>query len=110
MPGDVVLADQGFDIADSVGMRQAKPHIPAFTQGKTQLSALEIEATRTIANVRIHVERVIGCVRQKFTILQSTLSIDYVTQRVEKEEVIFNEILTVCCALCNVCNSVVAFD
>ena len=110
MPGDVVLADQGFDIADSVGMRQAKLHIPAFTKGKNQLSALEIEATRTIANVRIHVERVIGCVRQKFTILQSTLPIDYVTQRVGKEEVIINEILTVCCALCNVCNSVVAFD
>ena len=110
MPGDVVLADRGFDIADSVGMRQAKLHILAFTKGKNQLSALEIEATRTIANVRIHVERVIGCVRQKFTILQSTLPIDYVTQRVGKEEVIINEILTVCCALCNVCNSVVAFD
>ena len=41
LPGDVVLADRGFDIAESVGTVQAKLHIPAFTKGKSQLSALE---------------------------------------------------------------------
>ena len=45
-------------------MMQAKLHIPAFTKGKSQLSAMEVTETRTIANVRIHVERVIGNVRQ----------------------------------------------
>jgi len=45
LPGDVVLADHGFDIAESVGMRQARLHVPAFTKGKSQLSALEIEET-----------------------------------------------------------------
>ena len=69
----------GFDIAESVGMYQAKLHIPAFTKGKTQLSALEIEETQSIANIRIHVERVIRTVRQKYTILQGTLPIDFVT-------------------------------
>lgn len=62
LPGDIVLADRGFDISESVGMMQAKLHIPAFTKGKSQLSALEVENTRTIANVWIHIERVIGCV------------------------------------------------
>lgn len=62
LPGDVILADRGFDIAESVGMMQAKLHIPAFTRGKQQLTALEVEDTRSIANVRIHVERVIGSV------------------------------------------------
>ena len=56
LPGDVVLADRGFDIRDSLGMLQARLHIPAFTKGKSQLSALEVEDTRIIANVRIHVE------------------------------------------------------
>ena len=65
IPGDVVLADRGFNISDSVGMMQAKLHIPAFTKGKNQLSPLEVEETRATANVRIHVERVIGVVRQK---------------------------------------------
>lgn len=51
LPGDIVLADRGFDIAESVGVKQANLYIPAFTKGKSQLSALEIEETRTIANV-----------------------------------------------------------
>ena len=39
LPGDIVLAD-GFDIADAVGMMQARLHIPAFMKGKSQLSGL----------------------------------------------------------------------
>ena len=49
LSGDVVLADRGFDIAESVGAMQAKLHIPAFTKGKSQLSPLEVEETRSIA-------------------------------------------------------------
>jgi len=45
---------------DSVAAMQATLNIPAFTKGKSKLSALEVEETRTIANVRIHVECVIG--------------------------------------------------
>ena len=50
LPGDIVLADQGFDITESVGVMQAKLHIPAFTKGKDQLSTIEVEEMRTIAN------------------------------------------------------------
>lgn len=46
LPGDVVLADRGFDIKESVGMMQARLHIPAFTKGKSQLSAMEVTETR----------------------------------------------------------------
>ena len=42
LPGDVILADRGFDISDSVGMMQAQLYIPAFTKGKDQLSAMEV--------------------------------------------------------------------
>lgn len=110
LPGDIVLADRGFDISDSVGMQQAHLHIPAFTKGKTQLSALEVEQTHAIANVRIHVERVIGNVRQKFSILQGTLPIDMVTKRTGEDCPLIDRIARVCAALCNVCNSVVPFD
>lgn len=58
LPNDIVLADRGFDIAESVAFKRAKLYIPAFTKGKKQLFALEVEETRKIANVRIHVERV----------------------------------------------------
>ena len=110
LPGDIVLADRGFDITDSVGICQATLHTPAFTKGKAQLTALEVEKTRSIANVRIHVERVIGIVRQKYTILQGTLPIDYVSTRAGEECLVLDRIVRISCALCNLCDSVVPFD
>ena len=98
------MADRGFDISDSVGLMQATLHIPAFTKGKGQLSALEVHETRKIANLRIHVERVIETVRQKYSILQSTVPIK------KRNCPTIDMIVHVCCALCNVCESVVPFD
>ena len=73
VPGDVVMADRGFTVAESVGMRQARLVIPAFTKGKSQLDPVDVEKTRGIANVRIHVERVIGLLHRKYTIREGTL-------------------------------------
>ena len=53
---DMVMADRGFTIAENVGLKQAKVVIPAFTKGKSQLNPVDVEKTRGIANVRIHVE------------------------------------------------------
>ena len=46
-------------------MRQARPVIPAFAKGKSQLDPVDVEKPRGIANVRIHVERVIGLFRKE---------------------------------------------
>ena len=73
IPGDMVMADRGFTITESVGLRHAKLVKPAFTKGKSQLDPVDGEHTRGIANVRIHVERVIGLLRCKFTILEGIL-------------------------------------
>ena len=51
--------------------------IPAFTKGKDQLYLVDIEETRGIANVRIHVERVIGLLRRKCSILSGILPIGH---------------------------------
>ena len=115
LPGDIVLADRGFDIADSVGFYQACLHIPAFTRGKKQLSAEEVEETRKIANVRIHVfdvERVIviGLVRRKYAILQEILPIQLVTARRGDDLAPIDKIAIVCCALTNLSESIVPFD
>jgi hypothetical protein len=109
LPGDIVFADRGFDIQDSVGLHCAEVNIPAFTRGKKQLSPLEIEQTRKIAHTRIHVERVIGLVRNKHTILQSTIPIDYLHCNPDSVPTI-DKIATVACALTNLCESVVPFD
>lgn len=80
LPGDV-LADRGFSIADSMGFYCARSHLPAYTKGKKQLLAAEVESTRRLANVRIHVERVIGLIRNKFLLLKCVVPIEYVTCR-----------------------------
>lgn len=67
--GDTVMADRGFTISESVGLKQGELVIPAFTKGKAQLDPVDVERSRGIANVRIHVERVIGLLRRKYTIL-----------------------------------------
>jgi len=48
-------------VADSVALMGATLDIPAFTKGSEHLSAGEIENTRKIANVRIHVESNRSC-------------------------------------------------
>lgn len=110
LPGDIVLADRGFDIADSVGFYQAKLYIPAFTKSKKQLSAQEVEETRKIANVRIHVERVIGLVRRKYVILQSILPTELVKAKPGECLAPIDKIAQVCCALTNLSESIVPFD
>ena len=46
--------------------------ITAFTRACEQLQPSDVEATRKPANVRIHVERIIGAVRQRFQVLSAT--------------------------------------
>ena len=49
--------------------QQAQLTIPAFTKGKGHFDPVDVEKTRGIANVRIHVERVIGLLCRKYTII-----------------------------------------
>lgn len=107
-PSDVILADRGFDCHDAIGSQQAELKVPAFTKGKKQLNPVEIEDTRRLASVRIHVERVIGVVRQKYTILQGTVPIS--TLECYNGKMHLDKIVSVCCALCNVCPSIVSSD
>ena len=113
MPGDLVMADRGFTIEENLSLYQAKLAIPAFTKGKSQLDPVSVEKTRGIANVHIHVERVIGLLRQKYSVLHSTLPIDYLLCS-DKEGnsccPMVDRLIRVCCALINLCPSVVPFD
>lgn len=56
-------------------LRLAQVKVPAFLKGKKQLDPIDIEDTRKLASVRIHVERVIGMLRQKYKILHNLLPI-----------------------------------
>ena len=78
LPGDVVLADRGFTIQDAASLYCAEVKLPPFTKGKKQLSHFEIDKARQLSCVWIHVERVIGLLRQKYRILSSTLPINLI--------------------------------
>lgn len=87
LPGDMVMTDRGFTVSESVGLRQAKLVIPAFTKGKSQLDTEDVEKTRGIESVRIHVERVIGLLRRKYTILEGTLPTDFLGVALMKHQI-----------------------
>lgn len=63
-----MLVHREFDIRDGVGLVCAE--IPAFTRGgRCQLDPEDVEETRQIAQLRLHVERKFGC---KYTMLNET--------------------------------------
>ena len=80
-PGDVILADRGFLIQDSVEIQGAQLKIPAFTRGKTQLHPTDIEITRNIATVRIHIERIIGLLKKRYHIFGVTIPMSMVSKK-----------------------------
>ncbi|WAR20216.1 hypothetical protein MAR_002054 [Mya arenaria] len=53
------MADSGFEISSELSKQGADLNIPPFKNGNHQLTLQQVEKTRRIAEVRIHVERAI---------------------------------------------------
>ena len=106
---DEVLADRGFNVSEDVAVCGARLRIPAYTRGKSQLSRKEVETSRQLARVRIHVERVIGQLRKKYSILSQTLPISIIKCPGDygKKLCTIDKILIVTAALTNLSSSVV---
>ena len=112
MPGDQILADRRFTLKDDFAAgASAELLIPAFTRGKSQLSAKEIEVSRKIASVKIHIERVIGLLKSRYTILQTILPLRLLKSiKDEAASATFancEKIVTVCATLTNLGESIV---
>lgn len=69
-----------------------------------------MEQTRRIANIWIHVERVIGKVRKKYSLLSQCQPIDFLFHNPEENVTMLDKIVTIACSLNNLCNSVVPCD
>lgn len=110
LPDDYVLADKGFKMNDEFEMRQAHLELPAFVYQQQQLHPLEVERTRKIANVRIHVERIIGFLKRKFVILHQIIPMTMLSKPISESEnfSLMDKIVTVCAALCNLCSPIVS--
>ena len=64
-------------IEEELAIQGAVLRIPAFTRGKTQMSAKDVNMSRQIAHVWVHVERVIGQLK-KILILNSVIPVSQV--------------------------------
>ena len=106
-PGDIILADRGFNVYDDITIKGGRLEIPAFTKGKKQLSQEEVEKSRQISRVRIHVERVIGQLRKKYTILAGPLPVSLIKKPTDINVTTIDKILVVTAALTNLCKFVV---
>ena len=105
VPGNMMMADRGFTIHESIAFKRAKLVVPAFTKGKEQLDPVDVETTRGIAYIHIHVERIIGLLRSKYTLLQGTLPTDFLMNNphgsLEDKISSIDHIIKVCYALVN---------
>ena len=85
--------------------------IPAFTEGQKQLIAKEVETTRQIATVTIHIERIIGEIKNRFRILDDPLPITFIKSLIDEcgEDLVptIDKLVTVCASLVNLSSGIV---
>ena len=106
-PGDVILADRGFTIQDDIAVYGAKLIIPSFTRGKKQLSLEDVERSKQLSQVRIHVERVIGLLKNKFTILKGPIPVNVIKHNTDIDIANIDKLLAICSALINISDRIV---
>lgn len=91
-PYDQVLADRGFPIREELLVKQAELVLPPAAKGKSQMTSEDVRKTKRVANVRIHVERVIRRLKT-FRYLSQVVPINMLQY--------CNQILVVCSAISN---------
>ena len=114
-PGDQLLADHGFALKeDFVAECSSELFIPAFIEGQKQLTAKEAETTRQIATARIHMERIIGVIKNRFRILDGPLPITFIKSLIDEcgEDLLstIDKLVTVCASVVNLSTGIVYSD
>lgn len=106
--GDFVLADKGFLIRDEVNARNAHLELPCFVNKGKQLHPTDVENSRKNSSLRIHVERVINILRQKFNICWDIAKISALSKENDLfHGDLYDAIIFVCSCIVNMCPSVV---
>lgn len=105
--GDFVLADRGFLIEELLKQKNASLAIPAFKKANRQLQPLDAYDSKELSALRIHVERMIGSLRQKILVLMQTIPISML-ERWNGDVLAIDQIIKIAAAIVNLCPSIVS--
>ena len=86
------MADRGFHIKEELMLKFCTVSVPPGASVKVQMVTTECKTTKTVANLRIHVERAINRIKT-FLILKSVLPITILHN--------IDDIVKTCATLCN---------
>lgn len=92
MSGISIMADRGFTVKEELSKIGVELNLPPFMEGRGQLPADEMQHGRSIASLRIHVERAIGWMKL-YKILTGVFPL--------KMSRIVNQIVCICAYLSN---------
>ena len=86
------MADKGFDIEEMLRGKNVKFNIPPFLKNQEQFSAQDVQTTKAISSLRIHVERAIRRIKE-FHFFDSDIPLSMLGS--------INQLYTVACLLTN---------
>ena len=84
-------------------------HVKMLQDKKKQLVKMEVDWSGELSIIKIHTEKMIGVLKQKFNIFQSVLPIALVNNN-DDDVCTIDKLVQVCCALVNLCPSIVSQD
>ena len=89
-PYDAVMADRGFTIAEDLLLHRADLFIPPGKRGQEQFTKVDVQKTKTVANLRIFVEQAIRRLKT-FRIIKNELPISLIGN--------LDNIISLCCIM-----------
>lgn len=104
--GDFVMADRGFLIRDLLAQKNAVLSVPVFKKANKQLQPLDACISKDLSALRIHVERLIGSLRQKVLMLSDKIPISTL-QRRNNGVPALDQIVKIAAGIVNICPSIV---
>lgn len=112
LPGDLLLAHCPFATTaeeEHAGLFCAEVVTSALVQGEKLLRQREAGGVHEVSPAKTQAQRVMGLLRERYSILSSTLptSALRVQPNGELEKSLVDRIVTTCCALCNLCETIV---
>lgn len=109
LPGDLLLGYCPFSSEEDMGLFCAEVVASSFSQGEKHLRKKEAEGFQEASPMKVHAQRVVGLLRERYSILSSTVPLSIIRVRPSGEltKSLVDKIMMTCCALCNLCETIV---